>query len=283
MPCSLWACLNPIWSIMFNRKSFLRNNLMHNEIKTQTFTQIEKQKLILSIMEISSHFDLVKKFSLEELEAAIDYHASQRQIKISEKEVETNGYVVQNLNGELSSIKLEMTKINKAIALLKNKKNIKKQTPHPAPAPTKIDFEIIHNVSNVNNLSDEENRIMIGIQDSRTVPDIVETYTIEQLGKASIYYNNLRLLLVEEKNRNTDSKLIVHYDAELRKVNTVISKINKAKIQLDSLANRKTPEVESTYGFLLSFYRASKLHLDETKLNEISNTAMSSLHQKVNN
>lgn len=260
---------------------------MNDQTEKQNYSVADKQKLIVSILEITSHTDLIGKFTQAELETALDYYTSQRQIKIEQKENEPNGLMVLKLNGDLSSIKVEMTKINKALAQLKNKKAIKKQSKTASPTSTgktvKPVVTIDFNVTNVNNLSDEEQRIMQGIQDCRTVPDTAEIYTVEQLAKASIYFNNLRVILIEQKNLNIETSMIPQFDNELRKVNSVISRINKAKIQIDARENRQSPEVKSTYAFLQSFYRAATLILDEDQLKEITETAMSSLKQNATN
>lgn len=246
---------------------------MNKEIKLSS----EKlNELVLRILELPLSETLVKKFSLNELEQALSYYTSQRQILIESKDIEKDGYYIEKINGELSGIKVETVKINKAIAELKKKpKKVKKIKDVFEFNPTSI------------NVSDEELKIIQSIKDCRTIPDITDKFDLTQINCARNYFKALRQSIIDQQNSNSGSMSANEFNDQLRVINNEISRTNKAITMLEQrLAkenrslNAKTVEIESSYNFLKNFFNIACEQLDEVTFARFKAEAESKLNQR---
>lgn len=234
-------------------------------------TQNEINELVLQILELPLSESLVQKFTLNELEQALGYYTSKRQILIESKEAENDGFQIEKINGELSGVKVETVKINKAIAEL-----IKK------PKKPKIKSNISDFTVPSINQTVEEKALIQGIKDCRTIPDIIDKFELGQIQYARIFFKALRQSVIDGHKENPDGMSENEFNVHLRTINNEISRTNKAismKQQSAVKAKRENSDdnEESSYKFLLSFFNVVSEQLDSVTLENYKSEAKAKL------
>lgn len=230
--------------------------------------KLSLKDLIDAVLIEQDYMVLTKKFTQGELEQVLNSYTSQRIILIERKETEDDGFEIERINAELSNIKIEITKINKAIAELKKK-------------PKKVKPTIVVEVSN-DVLSNEEKLIIESIESCRTMPEVCEKHTSQQLEFGRNYYNNYRGAVIAEKNKPENAPHDSVFNQKLQHINNLISRINKAINEKERIAakaiKREKKEVnpEKSIVFLTRFYDFAKLHIDSESFEKIKAHALSS-------
>lgn len=223
-------------------------------------TQKELNDLVLNILELPHSDFLVQKFKLNELEQALGYYTSKRQILIESKEAELDGLKIEKINGELSAVKVETVKINKAIAEL-----IKK------PKKAKIKTDVLAFKVPLIKQTEDEKVLIQGIKDCRTIPDIIDKFGLSQIQYARTFFKALRQSVIDGHKDNADGMSENEFNVHLRTINNEISRTNKA-ITMVEQAEGKAKRVptdtyeENSYKFLLSFFNVVSEQLDSMTL-----------------
>lgn len=224
------------------------------------------KELIDEVLVEQSFMALTKKFTQSQLEQVLDYYTSQRIILIERKETESSGFEIERINGDISNIKLEITKINKAIAELKKK-----------PKKTRPQIEINLEQSDLN---EDELALIKRVESCRTIPEIQLKFTTEQLEFAKTHYNNVRQVIIFEKNKPENIVHDASFNLKLQGINNQISKINKAIGFQERDAAKKIkqqveqPKPESSIVFLKKFYELAKLSIDSESFEKIKASAL---------
>lgn len=230
----------------------------------------ELKKLICSILEISSVSDVANKFNKAELDSVIEYYSSKKQILIDQKDNSSDGYEIQRVNGELSSIKIETVKINKAIAIINARPKPKSQV--NAVQKTEIVFS-------APSTTDQQKSILEKLSKCKTIPDIHQNLELPELLYVREYYGEFREAVVLQKDQNTDQTKVKVFNFELQRINKQISRINKAitLAQKDLALQNMAPNVfviENEFSFLKSFFQLAESKLDEAVFAEIKQQAV---------
>lgn len=228
--------------------------------------KLSLKDLINAVLIEKDYMVLTKKFSQTELEQVLNSYTSQRIILIERKETEDDGFEIERINGELSNIKIEITKINKAIAELKKK-------------PKKINPTIVVEVRDV--LSEEEQLTIQSIESCRTMPEVCEKHTLQQLEFGRNHYNNYRGAVIAEKNKPENAQHDSVFNQKLQHINNLISRVNKAINEKQRLAAKflrsenKEVNAENSIVFFKKFYDCAKLHIDSETFEKIKAHALS--------
>lgn len=232
-------------------------------------------EIVNNILEVQSHSKVSEMFTLNQLNQAIEYYTSKRQILISEKEDNINGYDIERINNELSGLRVEITKINKAISLLLSKKKNKSNL---AEKPKLTNLK-----DSLDELNEDQKKIIAIINDTRTVQEIYEQFDLDQLVFAKNHFKEVRkktIVDMEIKAKPTITQQ--QYNELLRNINTKVSKITKAIQHLERLESKKNnPEKESnleaSYSFLLAFHMKAKALLTEDQYKNIKDEIFKNL------
>lgn len=235
-------------------------------------------KLAVEIAEIASHDTVFHKYSLKTLEQVMQYYTAKRQELIERKEIEINGYEVEKINGELSSIKVETTKINKAIA--EHKKKPKKKT-----VPLKVTELPV--AKNIDQTADQINLIQ-AIKDCRTIPDITDKFDLDQVQYAKEYFKQLRQSTIDQHKENPNQLSANEYNVLLRTINNEISRTTKAVQELEQRrakakreeAKNEPVDLTKNFNYLRNFFNLACESLNEATVTRLKQEAEQLLNER---
>lgn len=235
-------------------------------------------KLANEICEIPSHDTIFHKFSLSTLEQVMHYYMTKRQALIESKESEPNGYEVEKINGELSAIKVETVKINKAIAEHKKK-------PKKKPVPTKLSElpaskEIEQTI--------EQAQLIQAIKDCRTIPDITDKFDLDQVQYAKDFFKQLRQNVINDHNAHPDRLSPNDFNVQLRTINNEINRTTKAVQFLEQIkakakreeAKNEPVDLSKNFNYLRNFFNLACEQLDEATVSHLKVEAEKILLEK---
>lgn len=236
----------------------------------------ELNKLVLAVLEIPLAASLFEKFSIGQLEAVSSFYVAKRQTLIESKEVERNGLEIEKINGELSAVKVEMVKINKAIAEHKKK-------PKKTHQVNKVD-QIVKSL----NQSDEEFKLIQAVSACRSIPDITDNFNLDQIQYAKEYFKQHRKSIIDENKEKSEKLSPNDFNITLRIINNQIDKMTKAFLFLQQqVAKDKRKEIENKpkalendFNFLKNFFITASEQLDEQTFNRFKIVAEESVQNK---
>jgi hypothetical protein len=235
-------------------------------------------KLAVEISEIASHDTIFHKYSLKALEQVMHYYTTKRQALIERKETEPNGYEVEKINGELSAIKVETVKINKAIAEHKKK-------PQKKHVPLKVnDLPVAKDIVQ----TADQTHLIQAIKDCRTIPDITDKFSLDQVQYAKDYFKQLRQSTIDQHSANLDQLSANEYNVLLRTINNEISRTTKAVQELEQRrakakreeAKNEPVDLSKNFNYLRNFFNLACESLDEATVARLKQEAEQQLNER---
>ncbi|WP_436661076.1 hypothetical protein [Acinetobacter sp. P1(2025)] len=209
------------------------------------------RNIIVEVLEIPNHVDLAAKFKLDQLEQVLQFQQSQRSILLERKDSSVDGYEIEQINNELAGIRLETTKLNKAIAILKVKKKpiqIKQEKMATVQKTISVNLPVV---------PEPLVSIVPIIQAARKVTELTEDFELDILKDALVYIRECREVMVNALNQNKEPSLTEIYQGKLREINNQIDRTRRAINQIE-VANRpkktkKAVPLKKTYAYLNTF------------------------------
>lgn len=223
--------------------------------------------LVEQVRKEKHYLELCKKFTLFELEQVVEFNIVKRIKLIEDNKTQLDGVEISKNGLEISILKFEIKKINKAIAEIKKESG-------KGLAQTNLIAMKIEGIGVQSELSKEQQNLIESIESSTSTLTTHPELTLEQLEFAKSYYNNIRDTLIAEKNKPENSKYCSLFDTKLHFIKTQIRTINKSF----STGANKIYYPEKSYKFLKQFYDLAKLQLDSDSFEKMKADALSVLH-----
>lgn len=223
--------------------------------------------LVEQVRKEKHYLELCKKFTLFELEQVVEFNIVKRIKLIEDNKTQLDGVEISKNGLEISILKFEIKKINKAIAEIKKESG-------KGLAQTNLIAMKIEGIIKQTGLSKEQQNLIESIESSTSTLTTHPELTLEQLEFAKSYYNNIRDTLIAEKNKPENSKYCSLFDTKLHFIKTQIRTINKSF----STGANKIYYPEKSYKFLKQFYDLAKLQLDSDSFEKMKADALSVLH-----
>ena len=222
--------------------------------------------LVEQVRKEKHYLELCKKFTLFELEQVVEFNIVKRIKLIEDNKTQVDGVEISKNGLEISILKFEIKKINKAIAEIKKESG-------KGLAQTNLIAMKIEGIIKQTGLSKEQQNLIESIESSTSTLTTHPELTLEQLEFAKSYYNNIRDTLIAEKNKPENSKYCSLFDTKLHFIKTQIRTINKSF----STGANKIYYPEKSYKFLKQFYELAKLQLDSDSFEKIKTDALTKL------
>jgi len=222
--------------------------------------------LVEQVRKEKHYLELCKKFTLFELEQVVEFNIVKRIKLIEDNKTQLDGVEISKNGLEISILKFEIKKINKAIAEIKKESG-------KGLAQTNLIAMKIEGIIKQSGLSKEQQNLIESIESCTSTLTTHPELTLEQLEFAKSYYNNIRDTLIAEKNKPENSKYCSLFDTKLHFIKTQIRTINKSF----STGANKIYYPEKSYKFLKQFYELAKLQLDSDSFEKIKTDALTEL------
>ena len=219
--------------------------------------------LVEQVRKERHYLELCKKFTLYELEQVVEFNMAKRIKLIEDNKTQLDGVVISKNGLEISILKFEIKKVNKAIAEIKKESG-------KGLAQTNLIILRIEKIGERLDLSKEQQNLIESVERCTSTLTTLPELTLKELEFAKSYYNNIRDALIAERNKPENSKYCLFFDTRLHFIKTQLHTINKS---FSTDAN-KIYYPEKSYKFLKQFYDLAKLQLESDSFEKMKVQAL---------
>ena len=222
--------------------------------------------LVEQVRKERHYLELCKKFTLYELEQVVEFNMAKRIKLIEDNKTQLDGVVISKNGLEISILKFEIKKVNKAIAEIKKESG-------KGLAQTNLIILRIEKIGERLDLSKEQQNLIESVERCTSTLTTLPELTFKELKFAKSYYNNIRDALITERNKPENSKYCLFFDTRLHFIKTQLHTINKSF----STGANKIYYPEKSYKFMKQFYELAKLQLDSDSFEKMKAQALAEL------